>query len=104
LEQREPSNDEAARAEASSLAFCRVATEFGELKLFEWSSRDNRRQSQRHKRIDRPTGWAIRFFNQKENEWTEKRFGRLALAIQRRPPEVFLHFSNEKYYNIGNFS
>lgn len=24
--------------------------------------------------------------------------------FQRRPSEVFLHFSNEKYYNIGNFS
>ena len=40
MEQREPSSDGAARAEVNLLAFCRVATEFGELKLLGWPSRD----------------------------------------------------------------
>ena len=57
---------------------------------------------QRHERIDRPTGWTIRFFNNKENEWTEKRFGRLALAIQRRFPEVLCNSLNT-FYLIDEF-
>jgi hypothetical protein len=50
----------------------------------------------RHKRIDRPAGGTIRFFNQKENEWTEKRFGRSTLAIQRRPPEDLFIKENQE--------
>ena len=38
----------------------------------------------RHERIDRPTGGAIRFFNNKENEWKEKIIRRPTLAIQQR--------------------
>jgi hypothetical protein len=37
-------------------------------------------EKQYNKRIDRPTGGTIRFFNNEENEWTEKRFGRSVLA------------------------
>jgi len=48
----------------------------------------------RHERIDLPTGGAIRFFNNKENEWKEKRFGRPTLAIQRQPPEVLCNSLN----------
>jgi hypothetical protein len=38
-------------------------------------------EKQYNKRIDRPTGGTIRFFNNEENEWTEKSFGRPVLAI-----------------------
>ena len=48
-------------------------------------------EKQYNKRIDRPTGGTIRFFNNEENEWTEKIFGRLALAIQWQTPECKLH-------------
>lgn len=55
-------------------------------------------EKQYNKRIDRPTGGAIRFFNNEENEWTEKIFGRLALAIQLRPPEdLFIKENQEPF-------
>ncbi len=46
---------------------------------------------QYNKRIGQPSFGAIRFFNNEENEWTEKIFGRLALAIQWQTPECKLH-------------
>ena len=51
-------------------------------------------EKQYNKRIAPQTDGAIRFFNNKENVWTEKRFGRLALAIQQRPPEVLCNSLN----------